>query len=183
MLLPALFEMRLQLGREAGVVENEPRARALRLQFKPAIEYTPLRPVRGTPCLYDAAVGRQFNVPPLDVAAEERERPPSLALDLRRSAGDRRKLLRIEQGFVDALGGPLRSISKWMNTGCAVAQTIVIRALVNKLTIWFNIVLEPRTMSSDAQPWAESQAACPTSICSSLSSAAAVPSEMIGTER
>ncbi len=57
MLFPTFFEMRLQIGRETGMVEDEPRSGRLRFQLKASDRIDPLGPPLRAPRLHDALVG------------------------------------------------------------------------------------------------------------------------------
>jgi len=102
--LPTARQVCGQVRRETGVIENHFRARTLRPQLKPGDGVEALRPGIDAPCLDNAPVGQQLEVPPHDVARELGEGPAHLAMDFGRAAALKRlELFGVEERLVDSL--------------------------------------------------------------------------------
>src|SRR5437773_2704391 len=91
------------LGRQSGLVENEPGAAAHLLQLEARDRIDAVRHAADAPCLHDAAAGFQLDVDAADVAAVGEESAADLGADLDLAVGGEGcVLLRAHQRAVDA---------------------------------------------------------------------------------
>jgi hypothetical protein len=88
---------------EAGVVEDQPRSGALRLQLESSDGVKPLRPLCEPPRLDDPLIRNQLNVSSYHAATETIECPTGFGVDLGRARSERAELLGIQKRFVNAL--------------------------------------------------------------------------------
>jgi hypothetical protein len=98
--LPPFGKMLLESSGKSKVIENHPRAGALRFQFKSRDGIRTFWPRRGSPRLHDPLIGNQFHVAPRNLPPEKGKHSARLTVDLARNAGERRELLRIQQRLV-----------------------------------------------------------------------------------
>ena len=85
------------------MIECNARSGALRFQFEPDDRVNALGPASRAPRLHDALVRNELDISPDDEASEHFERRAGFATDLCSSSRECRKLLVVQQGFVDPM--------------------------------------------------------------------------------